>query len=236
MDQKDSFGDATPPHEPFDPSSTHSTPSPHSSLQIANDIDGVSDPDYGLDMTSSEYEQQGGYEEGETSGASSPDYDYLALDEQPGEEESLPASSPDYDYLAADIDEISEAQMNQQPDPHKPLEAPAENEYEYVIHDGEEYILGTLMVRVLQARNVKVRSCKHLQWVIYTECTLDVLILSQMLIFFCLITYSLITELNQEVFPLSSQIIAVPVTKSTLNLLSLVELSRHLHKPHCTAN
>lgn len=163
MDQKDSLGDETPPHEPFDPSSTHSTPSPHSSLDIANDIDGVAEPDDDMDTLiydREECERTDGAEE-ESLVASSPDYEYLAATDDLQEEESLPASSPDYDHLAADMsDTNSEEQANRQPDPHKPLEAPAENEYEYVIHDGEEYILGTLMVRVLQAKNVQVSDCE----------------------------------------------------------------------------
>lgn len=145
------FGHSTPPHEPFDPSSTHSTPSPRSSpLEIANTIDAIPST---ISSEEKNCEPDELIQEEESDIASSPDYDYLAT----AEEESLPTSSPDYDYLA-DVDDGGKLLTQAIPDVNKPLEAPVNNEYEYVIRDGEEYILGTLMVRVLQAKNVKVRS------------------------------------------------------------------------------
>jgi hypothetical protein len=142
----------TPPHQPFDPNTPHSTPSPRSScLEIACDIDGDG-------MVSNVHSRESD---------ESPNYDYL---EQENEDESnsFTASSPDYDYLAMDTtehetilpDDIPTAALmtNNEVSLAKPREAPVENEYEYVIQEGEEYILGTLMVRVLQAKNVRV-SC-----------------------------------------------------------------------------
>ena len=99
-------------------------------------------------------------DEEESDIASSPDYDYLATTAAAADEdeESLPTSSPDYDYLATTDANDDDGERPQIPDANKPLEAPVNNEYEYVIRDdGEGYILGTLMVRVLQAKNVKVR-------------------------------------------------------------------------------
>ena len=172
----------TPPHGPFDPASTHSTPSSHSCLEIASNLDGDCDENsVGIsldrkngnqeDMNLREQEEEDRSsvvaEEEESLIASSPDYDYLAAAEE--EESSLVASSPDYDYLGFDSsDPISNSdqhystldttreRLQEEPDVFKPMEAPRGNEYEYVMMDGDEYILGTLMVRVLQARHVKV--------------------------------------------------------------------------------
>ena len=159
----------TPPHEAFDPTSTHTTPSPRSALQIAEGM-AVADSHEDDEEEARKHEQndEGAGEEVNLEDYDSLiDYDYLLADEDDldGEDGSYAPSSPDYDYLAAEEDggEPNSATMPQSrqprsiPDVNKPLEAPRENEYEYVIHNGEEYILGTLMVRVLQAKNVKVR-------------------------------------------------------------------------------
>lgn len=164
---EDDVAAVTPPHEAFDPTSTHTTPSPRSALQIAE----------GMAVADSHEEEEAGEHEQNEEGAGEEvhledydsliDYDYLLADEDDldGEDGSYAPSSPDYDYLAAEEEggepnsatTLPSRQPHSIPDVNKPLEAPRENEYEYVIHNGEEYILGTLMVRVLQAKNVKVR-------------------------------------------------------------------------------
>ena len=79
------------------------------------------------------------------------------------------SSSPNYDHLGLDCEEISASfnlqQQQQQQHGHIPHDdevATEQNdclEEEYRMDNvGEEYILGTLMVRVLQARHLKVRA------------------------------------------------------------------------------
>lgn len=138
------------------PSSTRSSSSRISQecYNIANDIEDIPDPDYGLGLTFTEerenFEQMGG-------------------DINDGEE-SLVASSPDYDHLGLDYSDTAFEDSSYEnvgggsvEPPHQGIpevtKGSEEANYEYVIDDGEDYILGTLMVRVLQARNVKVSSC-----------------------------------------------------------------------------
>ncbi|KAL3773741.1 hypothetical protein HJC23_012022 [Cyclotella cryptica] len=141
---------------------------------IASDIDEIPEPDYGLGPSVTEereqfeqqHQQQGQYHDQEDfcdegSGvASSPDYDYLGYGY---EETDYPVLGHEDAVVAvSDAGESTQLQQEQQQQQQKKQEAPQssketlENEYEYIISDdGEEYILGTLMVRVLQARNVK---------------------------------------------------------------------------------
>ena len=97
---------------------------------------------------------------------SEPDYDYLAEESS----SDLPSEEPDYyDALGLDCEnDVENDQCNERGNDYNdvsqtPMFNAVEND-EYYHHGvveegedlGEEYILGTLMVRVLQARNLKV--------------------------------------------------------------------------------
>ena len=117
-----------------------------------------------------------------SSAFSEPDYDYLVNDDDEQSNSgsgSDVASSPDYDHLGLDYDDLSATYLDDDGGSGNGIQEPDENilisasskgpntEAKATMGDccyaeesdvGEEYILGTMMVRVLEARHVKVSS------------------------------------------------------------------------------
>jgi len=114
-----------------------------------------------------------------SSAFSEPDYDYLVNDDDEQSNSgsgSDVASSPDYDHLGLDYDDLSATYLDDDGGSGNGIQEPDENilisasskgpntEAKATMGDccyaeesdvGEEYILGTMMVRVLEARHVK---------------------------------------------------------------------------------
>ena len=109
---KDSLDDddvtaVTPPHEAFDPTSTHTTPSPRSALQIAEGMTVTDSHEEEEEAREHEQNDEGAGEEVNLEDYDSLiDYDYLLADEDDldGEVGCYAPSCPDCDYLAAEED------------------------------------------------------------------------------------------------------------------------------------
>lgn len=88
---------------------------------------------------------------------SDPDYDYLA--DATSSNGDLPSEEPEY-YDNLGLDCVNDLQVDESPSSElQQMHSEGCNENIYAFDDedyGDEYILGTLMVRVLQARNLKV--------------------------------------------------------------------------------
>lgn len=147
---------------------------PISSINHSDENEGVNDEDNAsLNVSEPDYDYLAEEDENE-------DAIIEQKQEEEGEEDNLSdvASSPDYDYLGIDNDcvEPSSAQYEDggavgapgqnstdqvdTSNEQQHMEAKSGVEYCYNVEvedNGEDYILGTLMVRVLQAKDLKVR-------------------------------------------------------------------------------